>query len=239
VWRDVFSEIRFAYGQDLRKPWVDDLKAKRPDIPDFFIRYLQCEALMRCGLCDSPYAAEYAHITPWEECHHHHPLNLIQLCTACHTGFDIEKRITKEEIQAAKDRLLERLLMAGNTTSDRQYLSLRTLCMRITHLLDENSVIFYSFGPESLLAETTFEPGAERIWKQRRQDTILPNNQQIVDLLTTHSELYQHDGSFKELVNAFIAHAISYAAFVQEVNTTHNQFRFPPEFDKRVRLEAK
>jgi hypothetical protein len=227
------------YDKDLRKPWVDDLKAPRPALPAYFADYLRCEALLRCGLCDSPYATKYAHIVPWEECHHHHPHNLIQLCTACHDGFDLEGRITKEEILAAKERLLERLLVASNTTSDPEYPSLRALCIRIAQLLDENSIIFYAFGPESPLAETTFEPGADRIWKQKRTDTILPNNQHVVDLLKQHAGLYQHDDEFKRLAAAFIAHATSYAAFVAEVNTVHKQFRFPREFDERVRREAK
>jgi hypothetical protein len=235
-----FREVDLLeYDADLLKPWVDDVKAARPPIPDFFTAYLQCEALFRCGLCNSPYAGEYAHITPWEECHHHHPLNLILLCTACHTGYDTEKRIRKEEIHAAKERLLERLLVAGNTTSDPEYPSLRVLCIRIAQLLDENSLIFYAFGPSSPLAESTFEPGADRIWKQKRADTILPNNQKIADLLRQHARLYQDDDEFKRLASAFMAHAISYAAFVAEVNTAHKQFRFPQEFDNRVRREAK
>lgn len=227
------------YDSDLRKPWVDDLKAPRPSLPDFFATYLQCEALLRCGLCDSPYAGQYAHITPWEECHHHHPLNLILLCTTCHEGYDKEKRITKEEILAAKERLLERLLVAGNTTSDPEYPSLPAVCRRIAQLLDENSLVFYAFGPESPLAESVFEPGADRIWKQKRADTILPNNQQIVDLLKQCAGLFQHDEDFKKLATAFITHAMSYASFVAEANTVHKRFRFPYEFDQRVRWEAK
>jgi len=94
-----------AYLDDLSKPWVDNLKAKRPSIPDYFEEALRLEAHLRCGLCGSSYSAQIAHIIPWADCHHHHPWNLIWLCTKCHEGFDIEKRITHVEIQRAKERI--------------------------------------------------------------------------------------------------------------------------------------
>src|SRR5262245_194681 len=79
-----------AFDADLRKPWVNDRKEKRPDIPDYIEDTLKGEAFFSCGHCGSGLATEFAHIDPWENCLHHHPGNLICLCTRCHTGFDVE-----------------------------------------------------------------------------------------------------------------------------------------------------
>ncbi|WP_149108795.1 hypothetical protein [Limnoglobus roseus] len=178
-------------------------------------------------------------IEPWEKCLHHHPLNLINLCTKCHTGFDIERRISTLEVQAAKERLLERLLMSRNSQADvRDPTSLASICKAIVKLLEENRVIFENFGPESPLAETSFEFGADRVWKQRRKDTILPNNKKIVIILNSHRHLYDSDESFRLLVETYIAHEMSYESFVMSPSKSHDNFRFPKAFAERVYKEA-
>ena len=97
-----------AYLVDIGQSWVDDPKEKRPNIPSYFENYLQLETELRCGRCDAPTATEIAHIVPWASCHHHHPWNLLCVCVKCHTGYDIEKRISQEEMQRAKDHAVAR-----------------------------------------------------------------------------------------------------------------------------------
>ncbi len=235
-----FSEMDLtAYDEDLRKHWVNNRKDRRPEIPEYFKTYLQCEAGMKCGLCNSPFSSEYAHIEPWEKCLHHHPHNLISLCTKCHTGYDGEQRIAKEIMQKAKDRMLKRLLVASNTEANAPYSeSLAAICKIIAGLLDQNHLIFQNFGPASPLAESSFEHGADRIWKQRRKDTILPNNKRIAAMLNNYRSVYDFDVSFKTLADAFIAHEMSYEAFVEYPNKVHDNFRFPKGFAERVYKEA-
>ena len=194
---------------------------------------------MKCGLCDSSYSGEYAHIDPWENSLNHHPLNLINLCTKCHTGFDVERRISTTEVQAAKTRLLERLLVSQNIKADAlDSVSLAAICKIIAGLLEENWLIFQNFGPESPLAETFYEDGADRVWRLRRKDTILPNNKEIATILKRHKQLYDADDSFKSLAEAFIAHEMSYEAFVATPNKSHDNFRFPKGFAERIRKEV-
>jgi len=97
------SVIEFL--KDLAKPWATDAAYARPRIPTYFQDALRLESRLRCGLCGTSFAAEYAHIEPWEKCLHHHPWNLIALCTRCHKAFDRERRISQEEVQRAKDIL--------------------------------------------------------------------------------------------------------------------------------------
>ncbi|MCI0398129.1 MAG: HNH endonuclease [Chloroflexi bacterium] len=99
-----------AFLSDLKEPWVNNPTSKRPDIPSYFKEALRLESSLRCGLCGSPYATEFAHIIPWEKCYHHHPWNLISLCPTCHTGYDKEKRISVDEIERAKNRAQELLI---------------------------------------------------------------------------------------------------------------------------------
>jgi len=100
-----FREVDLtAFLADLKKPWMDNPKEPRPEIPTYFQEALKLEVGLKCGLCGTQFAAEFAHVIPYEECHHHHPWNILSLCVRCHKGYDREKRITQDEIQRAKER---------------------------------------------------------------------------------------------------------------------------------------
>src|SRR6266496_2783259 len=182
--RDVSGDPYFLpadldeFDDDLRKPWSDKA-GSRPPIPSYFQEGLRQEASLRCALCDSVFATDYSHIVPWSECLHHHPENIICLCKKCHDGYDLEERISQREIQAAKARLQTRLvamLRAERSKMERVLNSLSQLCDSVDRLLNENSVAFFNYGPQSPLAERATDPYAADIWKQARVDTILPNN---------------------------------------------------------------
>jgi hypothetical protein len=84
---------------------VSEGETRRAEIPCYFQEALRGEVGFRCGLCGSDYAAEFAHIIPWETCHNNHPWNLLSLCVKCHKGYDREKRISSDEIHRAKERV--------------------------------------------------------------------------------------------------------------------------------------
>lgn len=227
-----------SFDEDLRKPWVASRNEARPDIPDYFEDLLRHESAFVCGLCDSPLATDFAHIEPWEACLHHHPHNLICLCSACHRGYDRERRITKDAVAEAKARLLERLMrfFQGKTMSSSvAYMAFIDLCRKIDEYLIENSVAFHSFGPESQLAKDLSSMDVVDVWHKLRKDTILPNNDTISRLLITHRALYDQDDEFSRLADRFLAHSASYKAFVEQPHEAHNNFLFPTEFAQRVR----
>lgn len=229
------------FDHDLRQPWVDSKDERRPDIPDYFKDALRHEADFVCGLCRSPLATDFAHIEPWETCLHHHPHNLICLCNACHTGYDREHRISKEEVAAAKQRLMERLtrFLEGQSMADgTTYSGLQALCRKLNEFIVENHAAFSSFGPESQLARDLPSLDVAEVWHKLRRETILPNNDEICRLLLTHRHLYDRDDRLCALADRFIAHAKSYKAFVEVPTETHNRFRFPAEFADYVKEVA-
>lgn len=231
-----------AFSTDLREPWVKDRKENRPTIPPYFQESLRFEAFLSCGLCRTPLATDFAHIDPWESCLHHHPHNLICLCSQCHTGFDREKRISIEDISTAKERLRDRLvklIVEGQVPMRDRFNSLRELCEAIEELLAQNEVVFLSFGPQSPLAEVASAPSAADLWKRERRNTILPNNQQIVTFLQENRRLYESARDFSALADQFVVHARSYEAYVEEPHDNHRYFLFPGMFADRVKVEAR
>jgi HNH endonuclease len=231
-----------AFSEDLRRPWVKNETDERPNIPTYFQEALRFEAFLSCGLCKESLATDFAHIEPWEDCLHHHPGNLICLCSRCHTGFDREKRISAEDIRTAKQRLQERLLRLiaeGQVPMGEHFTSLQELCAAIEDLLTQNELVFLTFGPQSPLAEVAAGPTAADVWHRERKKTILPNNRRIIDLLQQHRRLYESAREFPDLAEQFIAHARSYEAYVEEVHDTHQYFLFPKLFAERVKVEAR
>jgi hypothetical protein len=225
------------FDDDLRKPWVDNPQDPRPEIPRYFKDVLRLESFLRCGLCESPYATDYAHIDPWEKCFHHHPRNLICLCSRCHVGYDREHRISESELRSAKSSLETRLTRLVLDMEPSQVVTARTfeeLCRTIGHLLDENSVIFWSFGPASPLAQNSGDPEAAQPWREAIRRTILPNNATIASLLDSSRHVYEQFSTFAATAEAFVKHEVSYRLFVEEPSTSHQYFLFPQEFAEAI-----
>jgi hypothetical protein len=113
--------------------------------------------------------------------------------------------------------------------------TLQSLCRQITRILDENSVLFWNFGPRSELAEETAEPSAVIPWHEGILSTILPNNRTIADLLRENAKLLSVDEELHRVAEAFLAQEASYRTFIDKPNVAHARFPFPTDFDQRVR----
>ena len=225
-----------AFDADLRKPWASGSE-KRPDIPEYFQAILRHETGFACALCSSPYGTEFAHIDDWSTSLNHHPHNLVALCSTCHTGYDVEKRISQTEVRAAKERILKRFddSLSSRTEADMQMQELRAICRRINVLLNENHLLFLGYGPRSALATDFSNEEIGTVWRHVRTTRMLPNNSAIRSLLQTHHTLIQADTILAEAAQKFITHSLSYEAFVAVPNTTHSRFPFPEDFAQRIK----
>jgi hypothetical protein len=233
-----------AFDDDLREPWVKKAADNRPPIPAYFEEALRFESRQRCAVCKSPHGCVLAHIEEWATCLHHHPHNIINLCSRCHDGYDKEKRITKEELLKIKSSVLDWALSIVTEEhmvqqrENQKPLTFHELCARIDDFLSINHMLFWNFGPSSELAKSSGDPSAVAPWHLAIEEKILPNNKSIVHLLTSCKKLYEGNAEFKELADRFIVHAQSYEIFVKKPNTAHQHMLFPQRFSDIVRKEV-
>ncbi len=94
----------------LKEPWINE-GAARPDVPKFIEEYLKVESSGQCANCGRGNNLKTAHIVEWAVSRSHHHHNLIRLCSDCHDQFDTKPHplITRDQIVAAKQRLVEQV----------------------------------------------------------------------------------------------------------------------------------
>jgi hypothetical protein len=97
-----------AFDAYLRKRWEDKY------LPVGISKEIARESRGRCGVCrDQSDAIEAAHIDRLgEELDHHcqHPHNLINLCSNCHTRYDVLKTISDDTVKHVKEQLISQLM---------------------------------------------------------------------------------------------------------------------------------
>ena len=96
-----------AFDRLLSEPWSNSPE-DRPAIPKAILDHLRAESRNQCARCVSGIGVDTAHIRPWKDSRSHHPHNLIRICSACHREHDSHHSLSTEELQALKDRLIER-----------------------------------------------------------------------------------------------------------------------------------
>ena len=159
--------------------------------------------------------------------------NLIMLCLDCHKTIDeLEDRYSVAEISQWKDKHSSRIQGLFKTpviTNENHILR------RVNDLLEENKLIFEEYGPFSKQAIEGVSGDAKIIWKRRCLDTILPNNQKIIDLIEDNKsnfaypwELYRQMLTYKIHANSFKENCI----FEDKIN---DYKLFPLEFDYFVK----
>lgn len=114
--------------------------------------------------------------------------NLILLCPNCHTHID----------KAPAGEFTEKLLLEWkfsheetirSTAKKIRHLSFEKLCAAISPMLDQNYMIFKTYGPSSGIALADPSSNAVEIWKKKKTETIIPNNQDIVDIITANLDI--------------------------------------------------
>jgi len=112
----------------------------------------------------------------------------------------------------------------------------KDIFQRVKMLLTENKQLLIQYGPNSVLANNNPLSDAVKIWKQNKVNTIIPNNNEIIELFENNSKEFT-DFEIR-CFNKFKIHARAFE-FNQEKRLEINAVPcFPKEFEKMI-LEEK
>ena len=133
--------------------------------------------------------------------------NLILLCPTCHTDIDKSPVGTySEEMlftwKSGHEAAIRRI------GSDNVHASRESLNVEIRRLLRENFRLWQECGPQSPTAISNPDSSLHRIWNLRKLDTIVPNNQRIINVIGAN-QCWLTDDEW-EICLRYKAHALAF-----------------------------
>ncbi|MBP0021423.1 MAG: nucleotidyltransferase domain-containing protein [Cyanobacteria bacterium SBLK] len=159
--------------------------------------------------------------------------NLIILCLECHKVIDaLEEQYSVGEIIKWKNQHSEKisaLFQIPKITDENKILQ------EVNDLLEENKLIFDEYGPFSKKAIESSSGDVQKIWKKKCLETILPNNQKIIDLIHHNKNNFKYPW---ELYRQMLRYKIHVESFKENcfIEQKFNDYkRFPLEFSYFVK----
>ena len=153
--------------------------------------------------------------------------NLILLCPNCHKHIDKSPigHYKSEQLFDWKKKHEQNIRSRG---TERKFTDVRDLKKEVSILLIENRMIWEEYGPKSGIALKDPASNSHEIWEIRKPQTVLPNNQKIINLIQTNIELL----SAKEYRSflLFKNHAVSFE--VNHYCRLDSYTVFPEEFNE-------
>jgi hypothetical protein len=153
--------------------------------------------------------------------------NLVLLCPTCH------RRVDKAPHGEYPEELLHRWKRnheeeVRNLGRNEKFDSLAALKKAVSRILSENHVLWRTLGPESEAARD--DPGSNlyAVWNLRKGDTIIPNNQRIINIVEANAELLP-EREFHVLL-MFKNHAIAFQEHWADRLDSYP--RFPQSFEE-------
>lgn len=135
--------------------------------------------------------------------------NLILLCPTCHRHIDKspDGTFSVDLLHKWKQDHESSIRSKGSEMKFEKVPELKT---QVSRLLLENEMIWKEFGPESKVAKEDSGSNSYQIWNLRKLDTIIPNNQKIVNMIESNvallsSDAYREYLLFKNHVTSFEA----------------------------------
>lgn len=159
--------------------------------------------------------------------------NLIMLCLECHKIVDqLEEQFPVEQMQkwkATHEQKIRTLFSIPQIKNERD------LLQQVNDLLCENKVIFQEYGPFSQLALNGCSGDAVTIWRQRCLDTIIPNNQRIIELIETNKNNFVYSWDvYRKMLN-YKLHSDSFRDNCLLGKKVNDYKLFPREFDDFIK----
>ena len=159
--------------------------------------------------------------------------NLILLCPTCHRHIDKspDGTHTVEQLHDWKKRHEDSIRARA---SELRFSDRNGLVEAVSRILIENRIIWMEYGPESIPAQNDPGSNAHRIWNLRKLDTVIPNNNKIINMVENNSSLI--DASDYQEFIYFKNHA---KCFEQNQYTRLDHYvTFPQSFAKAFGLRA-
>lgn len=155
--------------------------------------------------------------------------NLLMLCLDCHKIVDeLEKNFSVEEMKQWKKDHFQRIQSVFSVPN---FKNEQELFKDVNDLLDENRIIFETYGPYSKQALSGEAGDTNIIWRRRCLDTILPNNQRIIDIFEKNKRNFAYPWEAYRQMLGYKGHADAFkenCLFDERVN---DYKLFPLEFD--------
>lgn len=154
--------------------------------------------------------------------------NLILLCPTCHRHIDKspEGTFTVEQLQRWKSDHEHAIRLR---MSEAIYESIDELKGAASKLLMENHLIWQEYGPQSKTAKEDPASNSYKIWNLRKLDTVIPNNQKIINMIEANIKLLDTN-DYKAFL-LFKTHATSFEA--NQYCRMSSYALFPAAFSER------
>ena len=125
--------------------------------------------------------------------------NLILLCPTCHRHIDKspDGTYTSEQLHNWKKEHENQIRASA---SEIRFKKREELFETVSKLLIENRSIWMEYGPESIPAQNDPGSNSYKIWDLRKLDTVIPNNNKVVNMIENNSGLLTAE-EYQEFIN--------------------------------------
>jgi predicted nucleotidyltransferase len=161
--------------------------------------------------------------------------NLIMLCLDCHKIVDeLEKNYSVESMQGWKAQHVKNIsafFSIPNITDEKE------LLIQINDLLDTNGMIFREYGPFSPNVINGESGDGLLVWRRRCLDTILPNNERIIQLIERNKRNFPYPWDAYRQMLLYKMHADAFQDNCLLGQKVNDYKLFPLEFDHFVKTK--
>jgi predicted nucleotidyltransferase len=161
--------------------------------------------------------------------------NLIMLCLGCHKIVDeLEEQYPVEKMRHWK---VEHAKKISTQFSIPRFTDEQTLLQEINDILEENFSIFNEYGPFS--SSIINDESGDRliIWRRRCLDTLIPNNQKIIDIIEINKSNFQYPWEvYRKMLN-YKMHADAFRDNCLMDRKVNDYKTFPREFDHYIKTK--
>lgn len=159
--------------------------------------------------------------------------NLLMLCLECHKIVDeLDRQFSVEQLLAWKAAHAQKIAALFNVP---EITDERELLVQINDLLEENAAIFKEYGPFSDRVVKGEAGDALIIWRRRCLDTILLNNQKILDVIEKNKKNFPYPWDVYRQMLGYKMHADAFKDNCLLGQRVNDYKLFPLEFDHFVK----
>lgn len=159
--------------------------------------------------------------------------NLIMLCLECHKIVDqLETQFPVAQMQEWKVKHERKI---GSRFGIPKIRDEQELLSQVNDLLVENKLIFQEYGPFSRQALDGCSGDAMTIWRRHCLDTIIPNNQRIIELIEANKKNFPYPWEVYRQMMGYKLHADSFRNNCLLDKKINDCKLFPQEFDDFVK----